>query len=324
MFNSGNCATPFTMPVAPACGNMGGGMGGWGNDWIALAILALIFGDGWGMGGMGGMGMFLPFMMMNGGWGGFGGNGCGGNCNANAIEASIQRGFDNQGVMNKLNGIEQGVCNLGYENLAQMNSLGMAVSNGFHGVDNAICTLGYQTQQGFNQATIANLQGQNALQAQLCSMSAQNQACCCETQRLVERGFADTNYNLATNTCNVLNTMNNNTRDIIESNNAGTRAILDYLCQKENADLRAENQNLRLEKSQTAQNAFIAANQSAQTAELIRRLGADCPQPAYVVQPPQPVTFPTNCCGGVNFAAYGNGYNNGGCGCGNNSGCGCC
>ena len=56
MFNSGN-STPFTMPVTPAYGN-GGGMGGWGNDWIALAILALIFGDGWGMGGMGGMGMF--------------------------------------------------------------------------------------------------------------------------------------------------------------------------------------------------------------------------------------------------------------------------
>ena len=56
MFNSGN-STPFTMPVAPAgYGGMNGGMGGWGNDWIALAILALIFGDGWGMGGMG---MFL-------------------------------------------------------------------------------------------------------------------------------------------------------------------------------------------------------------------------------------------------------------------------
>lgn len=319
MFNSGN-STPFTMPVTPAYGN-GGGMGGWGNDWIALAILALIFGDGWGMGGMGGMGMFLPFMFMNGGWGGFGGNGCGcGNNNTNAIEASIQRGFDNQGVMNKLNGIEQGICSLGYEQLAQMNNLGMAVSNGFHGVDNAICNLGYQTQQGFNQATIANLQGQNALQAQLFNMSAQNQACCCETQRLLERGFADTNYNMATSTCAITNQMNNNTRDIIESNNAGTRAILDYLCQKENADLRAENQTLRLEKSQTAQNAFIAANQSAQTAELIRRLGADCPVNAVVVQPNTPVTFPTNCCGGVNFAAYGNGYNNGGCGC-NNGGC---
>ena len=304
MFNSGN-STPFTMPVTPAYGN-GGGMGGWGNDWIALAILALIFGDGWGMGGMGGMGMFLPFMFMNGGFGGFCGNGCGcGNNNANAIEASIQRGFDNQGVMNKLNGIEQGQCRSGYENLAQFNNLGMVVSNGFHGVDNAICNLGYQTQQGFNQATIANMQGQNAIQSQISD-------CCCGVQRAID----GVNYNMATNTCAITNQMNNNTRDIIESNNAGTRAILDYLCQKENADLRAENQTLRLENSQTAQNAFIAANQSAQTAELIRRLGADCPVNAVVVQPNTPVTFPTNCCGGVNYAGYGN---NGGCGC--NSGC---
>lgn len=306
MFNSGN-STPFSMPVAPIGYGGGNGMGNWNEDWIALIVLAMVFGyGGFGMGGMGGMGMFLPFMMMNGGFGSFGGNGCGcGNNNANAIEASIQRGFDNQGVMNKLNGIEQGICSLGYDQLAQMNNLGMAVSNGFHGVDNAICNLGYQTQQGFNQATIANLQGQNALQSQLAS-------CCCETQRAID----GVNYNMATNTCAITNQMNNNTRDIIESNNAGTRAILDYLCQKENADLRAENQTLRLEKSQTAQNAFITANQNAQTAELIRRLGADCPQPAYVVQPPQPVTFPTNCCGGVNYAGYGN---NGGCGC--NSGC---
>ncbi len=315
MFNSGN-STPFSMPVAPIGYGNNGGMGGWGNDWIALAILALIFGDGWGMGGMGGMGMFLPFMMMNGGWGGFGGNGCGcGNNNANAIEASIQRGFDNQGVMNKLNGIEQGQCSLGYENLAQFNNLGMEVANGFHGVDNAICNLGYQTQQGFNATQVAMLQGQNALQAQLCNMSAQNQACCCETQRLVERGFADTNYNMATNTCAITNQMNNNTRDIIESQNAGTRAILDYLCQDKISTLQAENQSLKLAASQADQNNFIAATQSAQTAELIRRLGADCPQPAYVVQPPQPVTFPTNCCGGVNYAGYGNN----GCGC--NSGC---
>lgn len=311
MFNSGN-STPFTMPVTPAHGN-GGGMGSWGNDWIALAILALIFGDGWGMGGMGGMGMFLPFMFMNGGFG-FGGNGCG--CGNNAIEASIQRGFDNQGVMNKLNGIEQGQCSLGYENLAQFNNLGMAVANGFHGVDNAICNLGYQTQQGFNQATIANLQGQNALQAQLCSMSAQNQACCCETQRLLERGFADTNYNMATNTCAITNQMNNNTRDIIESQNAGTRAILDYLCNDKISTLQNENQALRLSASQANQNNVLMAAMDANKAEILRKTGAECPTAAYIVQPPQPVTFPTNCCGGVNYAGYGN---NGGCGC--NSGC---
>lgn len=311
MFNSGN-STPFTMPVAPAgYGGANGGMGGWGNDWIALAILALIFGDGWGMGGMGGMGMFLPFMFMNGGLGfGGNGNGCCGNVNTNAIEASIQRGFDNQGVMNKLNGIEQGICNLGYDNLAQMNNLGMAVSNGFHGVDNAICNLGYTTQQGFNATQVAMLQGQNALSSQLAQ-------CCCDNRV----GQMQIQNQMQADTCAITNQANINTRDIIESNNAGFRAILDKMCQQElaakDATIAAQNQKifgLELSASQSNQNAVLMANQNAQTAELIRRLGADCPQPAYVVQPPQPVTFPTNCCGTVNYA-------NNGCSC--NNGCGC-
>lgn len=308
MFNSGN-STPFTMPVQPAGYGNGGGMGGWGDDWIALAIIAMIFGYGnfgfGGMGGMGGMGMFWPFMM--GGFGGFGGNGCG--CGGtNAIDASIQRGFDTQAIIGKLDGINNGLCDGFYAvNTSILNAqsgIQNSLCQGFNGVNTNIMQGNFGLQQAINNASVANMQGQNALQSQLAS-------CCCETQRAID----GVNYNMATNTCAITNQMNNNTRDIIESNNAGTRAILDYLCQKENADLRSENQTLRLEKSQTAQNAFIAANQSAQTAELIRRLGADCPQPAYVVQPPQPVTFPTNCCGGVNYAGYGNN----GCGC--NSGC---
>lgn len=312
MFNSGN-STPFSMPVMPAAYGNGGGMGGWNSDWVALAILALIFGDGWGMGGMGGMGMFLPFMFMNGGFGGFGGNGCCcGNNNANAIEASIQRGFDNQGVMNKLNGIEQGICSLGYDQLAQMNNLGMAVSNGFHGVDNAICNLGYQTQQGFNQATITNLQGQNDLSRQLAD-------CCCENRvgqlqlgNSMERGFCDANYNAATNTNAIIQNAHNDADRIIARLDAMEMSRKDEVIAAQNQKIFG----LELSASQAAQNAYITANQSAQTAELIRRLGADCPVNAVVVQPPQPVTFPTNCCGGVNYAGYGN---NGGCGC--NSGC---
>ena len=291
MFNSGNCGIPAVMNVEPTGGGCyNGGMNGFGGDWIwILVVFALLF--GWG----------------NNGWGGNGGNGGGAvpyMVGSTYTDAAIQRGFDNQSVINKLNGIEQGICNLGYDNLAQMNNLGMAVANGFHGVDNAICNLGYTTQQGFNATQVAMLQGQNALQSQLAS-------CCCETQRAID----GVNYNMATNTCAITNQMNNNTRDIIESQNAGTRAILDYLCQDKIATLQAENQSLKLAASQADQNNFIAATQSAQTAELIRRLGADCPQPAYVVQPPQPVTFPTNCCGGVNYAGYGNN----GCGC--NSGC---
>ena len=96
--------------------------------------------------------------------------------------------------------------------------------------------------------------------------------------------------------------------DILESNNNNTRAILDFLTQDKISTLQAENQALKFQASQTAQNAFITANQDAQTAELIRRLGADCPVPAYVVPNP-------NCC--YNYAVTGFGYGNNGCNCGN-------
>ena len=113
---------------------------------------------------------------------------------------------------------------------------------------------------------------------------------------------------MATQFCGLNNTIQNTTRDIIDSQNAGTRAILDFLTQDKIATLTAENQNLKFAASQASQNAFITANQEAQTAELIRRLGRDCPIPAYVVPNP-------NCC-------YGNpvgiGYGNQGCGCGCN------
>lgn len=308
MFNSGN-STPFSMPVAPIGYGNGSGMGGWGNDWIALAILALIFGDGWGMGGMGGMGMFLPFMFMNGGFGGFGGNGCGcGNNNSNAIQADIQRGFDTQSIIGKLDGINNGLCDGFYAvNTSILNAqsgIQNSLCQGFNSVNTNIMQGNFGLQQAINNAAVANMQGQNALQAQISD-------CCCGVQRAID----GVNYNMATNTCAITNQMNNNTRDIIDSQNAGTRAILDYLCQDKIATLQAENQSLKLAASQADQNNFIAATQNAQTSELIRRLGADCPQPAYVVQPPQPVTFPTNCCGGVNYAGYGNN----GCGC--NSGC---
>lgn len=130
-------------------------------------------------------------------------------------------------------------------------------------------------------------------------LSHQVSDCCCATQRAID----GVNYNMATQACDTRNVIQNSTRDILESNNANTRAILDFLTQDKIATLTAENQTLKFQASQTAQNAFITANQEAQTAELIRRLGADYPVPAYVVPNP-------NCCynAQVSFAN--------GCGCG--------
>jgi len=204
-----------------------------------------------------------------GGFGGFGGNR--GGCEPCATKADLTA----QGIVQKLDGITYGISDSVY-------ALNNGLMQGFHGVDNAICTLGYQNQQGFS------------------NLSAQLASCCCETQRLLERGFADTNYNMATQAC-----------DIKHAISDSTRQVLDFLTTDKIATLQAENQALKFKASQSEQNAFITANQQAQTAELIRRLGADCPVNAYVVQPPTPVTFPTNCCG--QFTGYG--YNNGGCGC---------
>lgn len=140
--------------------------------------------------------------------------------------------------------------------------------------------------------------GFNALQSQLAD-------CCCATQRAID----GVNYNMATQACDTRNVIQNSTRDILESNNANTRAILDFLTQDKIATLTAENQNLKLAASQSNQNAVLMAAMDANKAEILRRTGAECPTAAYIVQPPQPVTFPTNCCGQFS------GYNNG-CGCG--------
>lgn len=236
-----------------------------------------------GMWGDGAWWIILLFLAF--GWGGFGGFGAGygGGINSPsgqgyATRADINEGFALNNIQSGITAIQQGICDSTY-------ALNNTINSGFHSTDMALCN------------------GFNGVQTQISNLGYQLQDCCCQTQRAID----GVNYNMATNTCAIQNTMNNNTRDIIDNQNAGTRAILDFLTQDKISTLTAENQALKFQASQTAQNAFITANQEAQTAELIRRLGADCPQPAYVVQPPTPVNFPTNCCGTFS------GYN--GCGC---------
>lgn len=235
--------------------------------------------NGWGFGGDGAWWIIILLLFGWGGrgFGGYGGYGGGydgggngcGCCNPCATQADLAAGFNNSAV------------------LANLNDLALGQAN----IQQTLC-------QGFNGVNTTTLQGFNGLSREIGD-------CCCQTQRAID----GVRYDMATQACETRNTIQNTTRDIIDNANANSRAILDFLTTDKINTLTAENQALRFQASQTAQNAFITANQEAQTAELIRRLGADCPQPAYVVQPPQPVTFPTNCCGAVNYAGNG-------CGCG--------
>lgn len=155
--------------------------------------------------------------------------------------------------------------------------------------------------QGFAQAELSRCNQQAALMQQLTTMMFNAQQCCCD----VRGDIKDLMYAGAKNTCDVIQSTHNDTDRII--------ARLDQMEANRQAErihaLELENQKLSFAASQQAQNAFITANQEAQTAELIRRLGKDYPVNAVVVQPNTPVSFPTNCCGQFNGGGWGSGCN---------------
>lgn len=217
-------------------------------------------GFGWGGDWSSWIILFLIFGLF-GGWGGYGGFGSGNGVNGPGFQGYATRADINEGFA--LNGLQNG-----------QTSIRDAVTSGFHGVDTAVCNLGYQTQAGFN-----------ALGAQLAS-------CCCDTREAIQ----GVRYDLATTACATQNTIQNTTRDIIDNANANSRAILDFLTQDKIATLTAENQSLKFQASQAAQNAFFTANQEAQTAELIRRINP-MPVPAYQVPNPYAGCGCYNTCG---------------------------
>ena len=228
------------------------------------------FGNVWGVDWMSCLRQFVFFGGWGyGGFGGWGGNagGYGGGFNAPGAQGWATRADINEGFA--LNGLQNG-----------QTSIKDAVTNGFHGVDNAVCNLGYQLQQ-----------------------------CCCDNARAIDgvnynlatqasgiqNAIQGVRYDMATQACDTRNTIQNSTRDIIDNANANSRAILEALNQNYIRTLENENQSLKLAASQADQNAVLKAAMDANVAELLRRTGHDCPTAAYVVQPPQPVTFPNWC-----------------------------
>ena len=236
--------------------------------------------DGYGDGMFGGNGswwiiVLLLFGWNRGGYGGFGGGqgGIGENYVLATDFATIER---------KLDGVNNGLADGFY-------AMNTGMLNGFASVQQTLC-------QGFNGLQQTTLQGFHGVDTALCNLGYNLQAgingisrqisdCCCETRAAI----ADVKYANERNTC-----------DIIRASQDNTRAILDYLTTEKISALQAENSGLKAQISNDRQSAYI-----------VDALSPKCPTAAYVVQPPQQVTFPTNCCGTVNYAS-------GGCGCGCN------
>ena len=263
---------------ACTCGNDGYNNGMFGNDWAWIIILLLFGYNGRGFGGFGGNG------------------GCTAPC---ATQADVRAAVDQQTLISKLDGITNGISDATY-------ALNNTAVNGFNGVDRAICDLGYQNQAGIH------------------SLSAQLAQCCCDTRSAIkdvntgiERAGWDISRQLSDCCCD-MEKMNMQSRFDAQAYNCNTLQaidklgdrIIDYMSNEKVQALRDENMALRLSASQSNQNAVLMAAMDANKAEILRRTGAECPSPAYLVNAPTPVSFPLNACGQVQFG------NNCGCHCG--------
>lgn len=269
---NGNSGLPITMNVEPA--NSGNNGNGFGDGGWAWIWILLIFCvfGGWGNG-----------------FGGFG-NGGGSGLQGMATRSDINEGFALNNLQSGINAIQQGICDATY-----------AIGNQINGVSTNIMQSTNTIQQAINANTVSNMQSFNELQALIAQ-------CCCDSKV----GQMQIINQMQSDACAIQNTIQNTTRDVIDSQSAGTRAILEKLSQMEYNGLNdkyqqalAENQTLRFAASQTAQNQFITQVGS----DIVQRL-QPTPQPCYLTcSPYQSATMYAN--------VFGTGYSNGSaCGCG--------
>lgn len=267
--------------IAAATGNNGRTNDGFGSDgnW-AWVLIFLIF----ALGGFGRNGY------------GFGGTGSvSDNYVLSSDFATLQRQIDSSTATleRKADATQQGLCDGFYAmNTGMLNGffgVQQAMCQGFSGINQAISTNGYETRLGVN------------------NLAAQLASCCCDIRQQIadsscatQRAIDGVNYNMAMNTNVLQQALCNNTRDIIENQNANYRAIHEELVAN-----KLEAKNDRIAEQQSEINALrLAASQERQNAYLLSEL-KPCPSAAYIVPNP-------NCC--YNYSVNGFGYNSG-CGC---------
>ena len=276
MFSSNNGYS--LADIAAATGNNNGGFFGNGFG-----------GDGWWV--------IVLFLFAFGGWG-FGGNGFWGGGNSGMNGAAFQGALTRADLTDEINfsdldhavrdtrvDLSNDYHNLSTNVIQGICDLNGTINSGVNSINTNLSNLGYQLQSGINDVNVNNMQNTYAIGSQITALGNQMASCCCDTRFQIERGFADTNYNLATQVNGIRQDICDQTRDIVENQNANTRAILDRLTNDKIADLQNENQTLKFAASQAAQNQYLV--------DQLR----PCPIPAYNV--PNPF-----CCNG-----YYNNYN---------------
>lgn len=231
---------------------------------MSPADLSAVMGNNDGFGNGGAWWIILLFLILGRGWG-YGDNQGGSSVKDQYVLSSdfatIQRQLsDGFGALEaKGDSISNGLCS-GFYETARIGD----------GINTNILTTG-------NAMQIATMQGFNAVQSQLAQ-------CCCDNRAAI----ADIKYADAMNTNNITNAVNtgfcqtnfnaqNNTRDIVDSQNAGFQAVMARI-----DALESHRKDEKIaEQAQQISALQLAASQAAQNNYLVNQL-RPCPVPAYI------------------------------------------
>ena len=211
--------------------NGGGGFGGNNGWWILIILWAL-----WGNNGM--------FGNRNGNNGG--NCGCGDGSGSSVtynVGSEVQRGFDTQSIISKLDGISNGICSLGYDQLSQMN-----------GINGTVQQTGFNIIQAIQQLGISDMQSNNAI------MSLLNQIACNE-----QASIADLKYTTSANTNSLVNVIQQVAQNIMQNDNANYRQMHDEII-----GLRIQDMRDQLQQKDTLINMLnLKQSQAGQTVDII-------------------------------------------------------
>lgn len=261
-----NSGMPSVADIAAVTRNDGDGFGNGNGGWWVLIILLALFG-------------------------GFGGNGWGNrNDSAQFTDAAVQRGFDNQSIMNKLNGIEQGLCSLGYDQLAQMNGINTNIMQGNFGLQQAINNVGN-------------------------SLSTQFSSCCCD----LKSGLKDIQYTISQGNCDVKTQVHETGDSILQAINWTGRNLSDAIRDGFTEMSRQNDARYIAELERKLNNSDRQAELRALAADIKDSLNP-CPRPSYLsCNPNTGMTIPQMGIDQIRWALE----QQNDCGCGCNRNC-CC
>lgn len=293
------------------------------------AALMAMMNNNCGFGGNGAWWIWIILLFFC--WGGFGGNGFGRGANdAGRLASELNTDANTNLLMQAINGNKEAISSLSNTLNCDFNSVTAALNNINSGVNQISCDVKLSGCEVINAITSGN--------AALASKLAE---CCCNTQRsidsvnlnLTKMGYED-QLAMCNQTNTLVNTMNQNTLSLRDSNLANTQAILQKIDNFENIyrqdkmdRLTSENLALKGQISQANQNQYIAATVQANTAPIVNRLnslqsdvdGIKCKLPNTVSVPyPQLAVYNPEIARAAAYGAFaGENY-------GLNTQCGCC